>query len=129
MRSAADRDRRLTAAGHRGRATATTTAVIRVGGEQGDAEDGDGRGDGGEQRDRRQPVVGVPSGRRRPEVPLVARRRRLVVGRARTVDHSVAHQPGGQAQALVARTGESAFADVIVRCPPGRAQRDVRAPR
>jgi len=109
--------------------------TVRVGGEQGDAEDDYGRGDGGEQRDGRRSVIvagtGSGGGRGGPSGPQVAGGRRLVVvetvGGAGTVDHAVAHQPGGQAQALVARTWERALVRAGCR-PLGRAQRAVRVP-
>jgi len=120
----------------RGASGSTAAAVaVRVGGEQGDAEDDYGRGDGGEQRDGRRPVIaagaGSGGGRGGPPGPLVARGRRLGVveaaGGAGTVDHAVAHQPAGQAQTLVARTRERALVRAVCR-PPGRAQRAVRVP-
>jgi len=104
-------------------------ATVRAGREQSRAEDDYGRGDGGEQCDGRRgsTATGV-GGRSGPVVPAVARSRRFVVGRTRTVDHAVAYGPGGQAQSLVARAQERALV-VGVRRPPGGAWRSVRVPR
>jgi len=101
------------ATGHSGSATSKQLAAaptVRAGREQGRSEDDYGRGDGGEQRDgRRGSAASGVGGRSGPVVPAVARGRRLVVGCTRTVDHAVAHGPGGQAQSLVARAQERAL--------------------
>lgn len=126
------RDRLRTAAGGCG-PLRSAAAAVRVGREQCNPEDHDGRGDGCEQRNgRRRVIVVVVGGRGRgcgrvgPDVPTLARGRRFVVGPGTgAVDHAVAHQPRGQAQAVVAGAPERA----LVRRPPGRAQRTVRVAR
>lgn len=113
-----------------GRGRRSSTAAVRVSREQDDAEhDNGGGGDDAQQDDGRRSVIAAGRGSGPASavpVPFRARQRRLVVEGTGTVDYSVAHGPGGQAQALVSGARERALiVAAIGRRPPGRAQRTV----